>query len=100
MDSLCLSNPCKFAGLADPLSRPRWPGWTYTEVVKEIHLAVRRLHAATVRIQVGTDPPNPFIVPGASVYEEMRLLGGTGFSAEETWIAATRNGGMRSAQPC
>jgi len=28
-----------------------------------------------VRIHVGTDPSNPFIVPGASVYEEMRPSG-------------------------
>jgi len=64
------------------------------QMVERIHEAVRRLHAAGARIQVGTDPPNPFVVPGASVHREMRLLEKIGFTPEETWIAATRNAGL------
>jgi len=56
----------------------------HSQLVEEIHLAVRRLHAAGARLQVETDPPSPFVVPGASVYEEMRPLERIGFSAQET----------------
>lgn len=60
---------------------------------------VRRLHAAGVRIHAGTDTPNPFVVPGASLQEELHLLVEAGFTPEEAWIAATRTAGEFLREP-
>lgn len=60
---------------------------------------VRRLHQAGVRIHAGTDTPNPFVVPGASLQEELRLLVEAGFTPEEVWIAATRTAGESLREP-
>jgi imidazolonepropionase-like amidohydrolase len=54
---------------------------------------VRRLHEAGVEIHVGTDVSNPFVVPGASLHEELRHLVDAGFTPEEAWAAATRVAG-------
>lgn len=51
---------------------------------------VEALHDAGARLLVGTDTPNPFVVPGASVHEEMELLVEAGLSPAEALIAATR----------
>jgi imidazolonepropionase-like amidohydrolase len=50
---------------------------------------VRRLHARGVRIYAGTDPIQPFVVPGASLHRELRLLIDSGLSIEEALAAAT-----------
>lgn len=50
---------------------------------------VRRLHARGVRIHAGTDPIQPFVVPGASLHRELALLAESGLSAEEALAAAT-----------
>ena len=55
----------------------------------QIQRAVRRLHEAGSRILVGTDTPNVFVVPGASLHQELRLLVRAGFSPEEALQAAT-----------
>ncbi len=58
--------------------------------VRKMAWVVRRLHGAGVPIQVGTDTPAAYVVPGASVHEELRhLVGEAGFSAEEALRAAT-----------
>jgi imidazolonepropionase-like amidohydrolase len=54
---------------------------------------VRRLHEAGVEIHVGTDVSHPFVVPGASLHEELRHLVDAGFTPEEAWAAATRVAG-------
>ena len=51
---------------------------------------VSQLHKAGVRIHVGTDSPNPFVVPGAGFHQELRLLVEAGLTPEEVWLAATR----------
>lgn len=51
---------------------------------------VRRLHKAGVRIHVGTDTSNPFVVPGAGLHEELHQLVDAGLTPEEVWVAATR----------
>jgi imidazolonepropionase-like amidohydrolase len=56
-------------------------------------LLVRRLHEAGVPLHVGTDPLMPFVVPGASLYEEMRHFMDCGFTPEQVWSAATRGNG-------
>jgi len=60
---------------------------------------VRRLHQAGVRIHAGTDTPNPFVVPGASLQEELHLLVESGFTPEEAWVAATRTAGESLREP-
>ncbi len=60
---------------------------------------VRRLHAAGVAIHVGTDTMNPFVVPGVSLHEEMRLLVGAGLTVEEVWTAATSRAGTFLGEP-
>jgi hypothetical protein len=54
---------------------------------------VKRLHDAGVRIHAGSDTPNPSLVPGASLHEELRLLVQAGLTPEEAWIAGTRAAG-------
>jgi len=54
---------------------------------------VRRLYQAGVRIHTGSDTPNPFVVPGVSLHEELHLLVEAGLTPEEVWGAATRSAG-------
>ncbi len=61
-----------------------------TRVMQEL---VAALHEAGVRLHVGTDTPNPGVVPGESVHQELSLLRASGLSLEEAWIAATRAAG-------
>jgi hypothetical protein len=42
------------------------------------------------RLLVGSDAPNPFVVPGASLHREMELLVRAGMSPMEVLVAATR----------
>jgi len=50
---------------------------------------VKRLHAAGVPIFAGTDTQNPFVVPGASLWRELRLLEAVGLTPEQALAAAT-----------
>jgi imidazolonepropionase-like amidohydrolase len=68
-------------------------------VVADVCDAVRRLHAAGVRVVAGTDPGNPFVVPGASLHEELRLLVRCGFTIPEAWAAATWQAGEALGMP-
>ncbi len=60
---------------------------------------VRALRNEGVPILVGSDAGNPFVVPGMSLHQELRLLAGAGFSAEEAWEAATRRAGGALGRP-
>jgi imidazolonepropionase-like amidohydrolase len=60
---------------------------------------VKELHDAGVQIHVGTDAMNPFVVPGASLHEEMWELVDAGLTPEEVWIAATRTAAKALGQP-
>ena len=42
------------------------------------------------RLLVGSDAPNPFVVPGASLHRELELLVTAGMSPMEVLVAATR----------
>jgi imidazolonepropionase-like amidohydrolase len=66
----------------------------------KLEALVRRYHEAGVRLTVGTDAPTPWIVPGASLHDEMRLLVGAGIPAADvvrmaTWEAAVALRGER-----
>jgi len=60
---------------------------------------VGRLHAAGVRVHAGTDVPSPFVVPGASMHEELRNLVASGLSVDDAWAAATRVAGESLGVP-
>ncbi|MFG2367614.1 amidohydrolase family protein [Streptomyces mirabilis] len=48
------------------------------------------LHAAGVRLHLGTDSPQPFTVPGAALHTEMELFARAGIAPAEVWHLATR----------
>lgn len=51
---------------------------------------VRRLQLHGVRLHTGTDTAGmPFVVPGASLHEELGHFVDAGLTAEQAWIAAT-----------
>lgn len=52
---------------------------------------VKLLHEAGAGILVGTDTPNPFVVPGFSVHEELQNLVEAGLTPYEALRAATRD---------
>jgi hypothetical protein len=52
------------------------------------------LRAAGARLLVGTDTPNPFVVPGFSVHEELVNFVEAGFTPEEALSAATREAAL------
>ena len=54
---------------------------------------VKLLHESGVPILAGTDTPNPFVVPGASLHDELRLLVVAGLTVEDAWVAATHGAG-------
>jgi cytosine/adenosine deaminase-related metal-dependent hydrolase len=60
---------------------------------------VGRLHRAGVAIFAGTDPYNPFVVPGVSLHEELALLAEAGLGREGAWRAATAAPGRFLAVP-
>jgi hypothetical protein len=62
-------------------------------------LAVRQLHTAGVPLHVGTDTINPFVVPGASMWTELRDLVHAGFTPEQAWAAATSGNGAALPEP-
>jgi imidazolonepropionase-like amidohydrolase len=50
---------------------------------------VRALHQGGAKILLGTDTPNPFVVPGFAVHEELHNLVGVGFTPYEAIRAGT-----------
>lgn len=55
---------------------------------------VLALHRAGVRLLVGTDTGNPWVVPGVSFHEELALLREAGLSNLEVLEAATRDAAL------
>lgn len=53
---------------------------------------VREFKAAGGVVLTGSDAPNPYLVPGASLHEELGLLVAAGFTPLEAITAATRHG--------
>ncbi len=77
------------------------PGYAerHAAMVAMIRTTVRRLHEEGVTVLVGTDPINPFVVPGASLHRELELLVEVGFTSDEAWRAATRRAGEALGEP-
>ena len=61
---------------------------------------VRRYHAEGVRLTTGSDLPNRFVVPGASLGQEMQLLHSAGISTAEVLAMATREAAAALGQAC
>lgn len=53
-------------------------------------MMVQALRAARVPVLAGTDTPNPFVVPGFSLHDELELLVEAGLSPADALAAATR----------
>lgn len=67
-------------------------GWSLVERGRLNRLrVVREFHRAGVRMLVGTDTPQPFVVPGAAVHEELANFVAAGLSPEQALAAATRD---------
>jgi imidazolonepropionase-like amidohydrolase len=60
---------------------------------------VKQLHAAGIRLHLGSDTMNPFVVPGLSLHEEMEEFVGLGLTAEEVWKLGTRGAGENLPLP-
>ncbi|MCH8815907.1 MAG: amidohydrolase family protein [Chloroflexi bacterium] len=52
---------------------------------------VRALRAAGARLLLGSDTPNPFVIPGVSIHDELSLLVEAGLSPYEALRAGTRD---------
>lgn len=88
---------------APALHRAGWAAGSFTRdwsaaQYRRAHAVWPKLLALTghmwkrgVRITVGTDTPTPWVVPGASVHDEMALLHDAGLPAIEVLRAATAN---------
>jgi hypothetical protein len=50
---------------------------------------VKRLFEAGAEVRIGSDVQNPFLVPGASVHQEMALFRDAGIPLEQVWAIAT-----------
>ncbi len=53
--------------------------------------SVRAMHEAGVGLLIGTDTPNPFVVPGFSVHEELQNFVDAGLTPYEALRSATRD---------
>ncbi|HEX8251732.1 MAG TPA: amidohydrolase family protein, partial [Thermoanaerobaculia bacterium] len=72
-------------------SRLEGEDWQIVERgVQQRRDVVRALHDANVQLLVGTDTPNPFVVPGAAVQEELQHLVDAGLPIAAVLVAATR----------
>jgi imidazolonepropionase-like amidohydrolase len=63
------------------------------ERVPAMKRLVAALYAAGVPVMAGTDTLNPFVIPGASLHEELGHLADAGLGAEAAWAAATWRAG-------
>ena len=78
------------SGVADDYTADDWAA-APVELQRQNEF-LRRAHEAGVMITAGTDVPNPFILPGFGLHEELDLLSAAGLSNMEVLRAATANG--------
>ncbi len=63
-------------------------------IAKKQQLA-KMLFDAGAKLYLGTDVAQPFVLPGMSLQEEMRLFADAGIGVEQVWKLATREAGER-----
>ena len=73
-------------------------GSTIPARVPVMEQVVLALHQAGVPVRVGSDAGNLFVVPGAGLQEELRLLVEAGLDLDVVWDLATRGGGQALRQ--
>lgn len=71
----------------------------YLARIERMKQLTRQLHEGGVTLHVGTDPMNPYVIPGLSVIEEMQILEETGIPLEDVWVAATSAPGASTGLP-
>lgn len=59
--------------------------------ISYLHMLTGALHKAGARILLGTDTPNPFVVPGFSIHQELQNLVDCGMTPYEAIKTGTRN---------
>ncbi len=101
-DARYLKNPR--LALMPEVFRQGWPKGSFTadwqpadyeraqKVWPQLLAYVKTIHDAGVRLTIGTDTPTPWIIPGESFHEEMKLLTEAGISILEVLRMATVNG--------
>ena len=101
-DARYLKNPR--LALMPEVFRQGWPKGSFTadwlpadykraqKVWSQLLAYVKTIHDAGVRLTIGTDTPTPWIIPGESFHEEMKLLTEAGISILEVLKMATVNG--------
>jgi imidazolonepropionase-like amidohydrolase len=86
----------------DPLLLLLSPDGSFADLggrVEWMKRVVARLHARGVPVYAGTDTLNPFVVPGASLHQEIRLLADAGLGTEGALAAATTEAGAALGIP-
>lgn len=79
-------------------------GWTESDfkrakyVWPKVQEFVKRLHDAEVILTVGTDLNNPWVMPGFSFHQELKLLHESGISTFDVLEMATFNGAIAIGQ--
>jgi hypothetical protein len=63
--------------------------------VAKKQLLTRKLFDAGAQLFLGTDVAQPFVIPGASLQQEMALFVEAGIGIEQVWKLATRDAGDR-----
>ncbi len=93
-------------GLAPAVSREAWQrgtfvdDWTPEDFARARELwprlleLTRRLHEGGVPLTAGSDLPNPWVIPGVGLHQELRLLGDAGIPPLEVLKIATHNGAV------
>ncbi len=72
-----------------------WTGADYERAQKawpKLLAYLKTISEAKVRLTIGTDTPTPWIIPGDSFHEEMKLLAEAGIPIQEVLKMATVNG--------
>jgi imidazolonepropionase-like amidohydrolase len=65
--------------------------WRWVEQGRANRLALlRAFHRAGVRLMVGSDTPNPFVFPGASLHDELANYVAAGLTPAQALVLATR----------
>jgi hypothetical protein len=63
-------------------------GWGRIELERQMQF-VGLAASAGVRVAAGTDTPNPFVLPGQSMHDELELLVGSGLTPMQAIVAGT-----------
>jgi hypothetical protein len=86
-------------GRASNRMQPDYLERQVTLAVKKKQQLAKKLFDAGAQLYLGTDVAQPFVVPGASLQEEMVLFAEAGIGVEQVWKLATRDAGERLGMP-